>query len=198
MKTYVATKNAGKLREMREIFAGSALDLDTYPDYADVDEDATSYVGNAMLKARALEGQLRGYHAYAAILSDDSGLEVDALAGRPGILSARYAGRTSTWEKRRGLLLGEMHGVAEDLRGGRFVCVMVLLMAQGEPHVAIGTVEGRITAHEIGAGGFGYDPIFYYPPLKRTFAELSAEEKNAVSHRRRAADLLLASIQQRG
>jgi XTP/dITP diphosphohydrolase len=151
-----------------------------------------------MLKARALEGQLRDDDLYAAVLSDDSGLEVEALGGGPGILSARYAGSSSTWEQRRGLLLSEMHDVAEGLRSARFVCVMVLLLPQGEPHVAIGTVEGRITRHEIGDGGFGYDSIFYYPPLARTFAELRAEEKNAVSHRHRAADLLLASLQRRG
>jgi XTP/dITP diphosphohydrolase len=198
LKTYVATKNAGKLRELRELFAGSPLDLEVYPGYIDVDEDAASYVGNAMLKARALEGQLRDDDLYAAVLSDDSGLEVDALGGGPGILSARYAGSSSTWEQRRGLLLSEMHDVAEDLRTARFVCVMVLLLPQGEPHVTIGSVEGRITRHEIGDGGFGYDSIFYYPPLARTFAELRAEEKNAVSHRHRAADLLLASLQRRG
>jgi XTP/dITP diphosphohydrolase len=197
MKTYVATKNTGKLRELRELFAGSPLEIETYPAYVDVDEDATSYVGNAMLKARALEEQLRTADLYAAVLSDDSGLEVDALAGRPGILSARYAG-SAAWNQRRGLLLDEMHDVAETFRTARFVCVMVLLLPQGEPHVAVGTVEGRIATHETGDGGFGYDPIFYYPPLARTFAELGAEEKNAVSHRRRAADLLLASLQQRG
>lgn len=197
MKTYVASKNAGKLREMREIFAGSPLEIDVYPAYADVDEDATSYLGNAMLKARALEGQLRDADLYAAVLADDSGIEVDALAGRPGILSARYAGSTSTWDQRRGLLLSETHDVAEHLRTARFVCAMVLLLPQGEPHVAIGSVEGRITTHQIGLAGFGYDPIFYYPPLGRTFAELTAEEKNAVSHRRRAADALLASLRSR-
>lgn len=198
MKTFAATKNAGKLREMRELFADSPLEIDVYPSYGDVDEDATSYVGNAMLKARALEEHLLRAGLCAAVLADDSGLEVDALGGRPGILSARYAGSGSTWDRRRALLLSEMNGVAERGRTSRFVCVMVLLLPQGGPHVAIGTVEGRITTKPIGDGGFGYDPIFYYPPLARTFSQLSAEEKNAVSHRRRAADALLASLNQRG
>lgn len=194
MKTYVASKNAGKLRELRELFDGSRLQIEMYPEYGDVVEDATSYIGNAMLKARALEAQLRGDDVYAAVIADDSGIEVDALGGRPGLLSARYAGVESSWTQRRALLLSEMHGVPEERRTARFVCVMALLVPQGEPHVAIGTVEGRITTHEIGEGGFGYDPIFLYPPLGRTFGTLSASEKNAVSHRRKAADALLASF----
>lgn len=194
MKTYVASKNDGKLRELRELFAGSALDIDTYSDYVDVAEDATSYVGNAMLKARALYAQLVDDGIEAAVLADDSGLEVDVLGGRPGLLSARYAGRESTWTQRRALLLSEMNGVPDADRSARFVCVMALIVPRDEPRAAIGIVEGHITTHEIGEGGFGYDPIFCYAPLDRTFAELTADEKNRVSHRRRAADALLASI----
>lgn len=189
----MASKNAGKLRELRELFAGSRLDLDTYADYADVSEDATSYVGNAMLKARALDRQVREAGIEAAVLADDSGLEVDALGGRPGIFSARYAGETS-WTRRRGALLDEMRDVPETQRSARFVCVMALIAPNGKPHVALGTVEGEITVREIGEGGFGYDPIFFYPRLNRTFAELTPAEKNAVSHRRRAADALLGSL----
>lgn len=198
MKTYVATKNAGKLRELQQIFAGSALELDTYADYADVEEDATTYIGNAMLKARALRSQIRAAGIEAAVLGDDSGLEVDALDGRPGLYSARYAGRESSWAQRRGALLEEMQGVAEAGRTARFVCVMALIVPEGGPHVAIGTVEGRITTREIGESGFGYDPIFLYPPFGCTFGELTAEEKNAVSHRRRAADTLLISVASHG
>lgn len=194
MKTCVASKNEGKLRELRELFAGSALDLDVYPGYADVDETAASYVGNAMLKARALHAQLREAGIEAAVLADDSGLEVDALDGRPGVFSARYAGVDTSWTLRRGALLEELRDVTKSDRTARFVCVMALIVPTGEPHVALGTVEGRITAKEIGEGGFGYDPIFFYPPLGRTFGELAAREKNAVSHRRKAADALLASL----
>jgi XTP/dITP diphosphohydrolase len=197
VKTYVATKNAGKLCELRKLFEGSPLELDTYPQYQDVAEDATSYVGNALLKARVLAAQLRDDGVDGAVLSDDSGLEVDVLGGRPGVLSARYAGRESTWAQRRGLMLAEMDGVAELDRTARFVCVMALLVPGAEAQAAIGIVEGRITEREIGDGGFGYDPIFFYPPLARTFAQLSADEKNAVSHRRRAADALLASLRAR-
>jgi XTP/dITP diphosphohydrolase len=191
----VASKNAGKLRELRELFAGSRLDLDTYADYADVSEDATSYVGNAMLKARALDRQIRNAGIEAAVLADDSGLEVDALEGRPGVFSARYAGVESPWTQRRGALLEEMRDVPEAGRTARFVCVMALIAPNGKPNVALGTVEGTITTREIGEGGFGYDPIFFYPPHNRTFAELTPEDKNAVSHRRHAADALLRSLQ---
>jgi XTP/dITP diphosphohydrolase len=197
LKTYVASKNEGKLRELRELFAGSPLELDTYPGYHDVAEDATSYIGNAMLKARALQAQLRDDGIEAAVLSDDSGLEVDVLGGRPGVLSARYAGRDSTWTQRLGLMLGEMQGVPEDHRAARFACVMVLLVPDNEPCVGLGIVEGRMTERAIGDAGFGYDPIFFYPPYDCTFGEVSAERKNAVSHRRRAADALLASLRTR-
>lgn len=194
MKTYVATKNAGKLREMIAIFAGSPLELVTYPAYADVAEDAASYVGNAILKARALAKQLDDGGIEAAVLSDDSGLEVDALNGRPGVLSARYAGVENSWPNRRGLLLSELDGVSEAARTARFVCVMALIVPGRELFTAIGTVEGRIVEAERGTGGFGYDPVFYYPPRGCTFAELTEREKNALSHRRRAADAILCEM----
>ncbi|HZY98370.1 MAG TPA: RdgB/HAM1 family non-canonical purine NTP pyrophosphatase [Candidatus Baltobacteraceae bacterium] len=194
MKTYVASKNAEKLRELRQLFAGSPLELDSYDGYADVAEDATSYIGNAMLKARALHRQLTEAGIEGAVIADDSGLEVDALGGRPGLYSARYAGADASWTQRRGTLLEEMEGVADPGRTARFVCVIGLIGANGEPRAAVGTVEGHIAMREIGENGFGYDPIFFYKPLKRTFAELTAEEKNAVSHRGRAADALLSSL----
>jgi non-canonical purine NTP pyrophosphatase (RdgB/HAM1 family) len=194
VKTYVATKNPGKLGEIKAIFGGSALQLETYPAYADVPEDATSYLGNAVLKARALRAQLRDDGIDAAVLADDSGLEVDALHGRPGLLSARYAGTQSLWPQRRTLLLAELQDVPEGERTARFVCVMTLLVPGRELTASIGVVEGRIVELERGSGGFGYDPIFLYPPAGRTFGELTQAEKNAVSHRRRAADALLTAL----
>ena len=103
MRTFVATRNDGKLRELREIFAGSPLELETYPDYVDVVEDATSYVGNALRKARSLAAQLAAAGIEVPVLADDSGLEIDALGGRPGVLSARYAGKKTSWPQRRSL-----------------------------------------------------------------------------------------------
>jgi XTP/dITP diphosphohydrolase len=194
MKTYVATKNAGKLAEMRAIFAGSVLELDTYAGYADVDEDADDYSGNAALKARALARQLRDAGIVAAVLADDSGLEVEALGGRPGVRSARYAGRNATWADRRARLLSELRGVPEAARAARFVSAMVLVLSDGAELSAVGCVDGWIVSQERGAGGFGYDPLFAYPPRNLTFAQIGEREKNAVSHRRRAADALLAAL----
>jgi len=194
MKTFVATKNLGKLAEMREIFAGSAIELDTYPLYADVEESADSYVGNARLKARALAKQLREAGIGAAVLADDSGLEVDALDGRPGIYSARYAGVETPWPDRREALLAELRDVPRGRRGARFVCSMVLLQADGRELDSFGTVEGRMVEEVRGRFGFGYDPLFVPDGDTRTFAEFPEEEKNRVSHRRRAADALLAAL----
>jgi XTP/dITP diphosphohydrolase len=197
MRAFVATKNAGKLREMRSIFNGSPLELETFDEYRDVEETADSYEGNALLKAVALHEQLRSAGIDAAVLADDSGLEVDALGGRPGIYSARYGGDV-TWQQRRALLLSELNGVAAEGRGARFVSALAFVRADGGRRIVRGTVEGRITAAQAGEGGFGYDPIFYYLPRQRTFAQLDAVEKNAVSHRRRAAEELLRALREDG
>ncbi len=194
MKTFVATKNSGKLAEMRAIFAGSPLELETYDGYHDVEEGDASYVDNALLKARALAAQLRAAGIEAAVLADDSGIEVDALAGRPGVLSARYAGVATPWPQRLATMLEELEGVPDAARGGRFVCAMALVRSDGTEIVATGIVEGTIAREPHGSGGFGYDPIFFYEPRGRTFAEITATEKNALSHRRRAADALLAQL----
>ncbi|MEO6834458.1 MAG: RdgB/HAM1 family non-canonical purine NTP pyrophosphatase [Candidatus Tumulicola sp.] len=198
MKTYVATKNAGKLAELRAILAGSALELHAHPEYAGAIEDANDYLGNALLKARALARQLTAAGISAAVLADDSGLEVDALGGRPGVYSARYAGAAATWTQRRAALLAELRGVPEAERGGRFVSAVALILPGGEELTARGSAGGRIAEEERGSEGFGYDPLFFYPPRGCTFAQLGAEEKNAVSHRRRAADALLAALRERG
>ena len=194
MKTFVATKNLGKLAEMREIFAGSAIELDTYPLYTDVDESADDYVGNARLKAAALTNQLHEAGVAAAVLADDSGLEVAALDGRPGIYSARFAGVETPWPDRREALLAEMRDVPPDRRGARFVCSMVLMLPDGREVDGFGTVEGRMVEEVRGRFGFGYDPLFVPDGDRRTFAEFAEEEKNRVSHRRRAADALLAAL----
>lgn len=194
MRTFVATKNAGKLAEMQAIFAGSALALETYPRYEDVREGATDYLENARLKARALAVQLRETGIAAAVLGDDSGLEVEGLDGRPGVLSARYAGEDATWPERRRRLLEEVRGLPVLARAARFVCVMVLLLPNGREINARGAVAGEIADPQRGDGGFGYDSIFTYPSSGCTFAELTQAQKNAVSHRRRAADALLAAL----
>ena len=194
MKTYVATHNEGKLRELKAIFAGSELQLTKPRKLVEVEESADSFAGNALLKARAFATGLSARRVVAAVLADDSGLEVDALGGRPGIYSARYGGVELEWPQRRAALLGELRGVPPYQRKARFVCVLAYIAPGAEPLVATGTVEGFILDTERGSGGFGYDPVFFYPALGRSFAMLSEKEKNAVSHRHRAAEALLAML----
>jgi XTP/dITP diphosphohydrolase len=199
VKTYVATSNAGKLRELKAIFARSALQIviPRKPAPLDVAEDADTYAGNAIRKAQALATALHERHVTAAALADDSGIEVDALGARPGIHSARYGGPEMDWPARRAALLAELRGVPPYRRTARFVCTLVLIEPHGEPIVAKGEVSGYILETERGTGGFGYDPLFLYPPFGRSFASLSERQKNDVSHRRRAADALLAMLQPR-
>ncbi|MFY9739778.1 MAG: RdgB/HAM1 family non-canonical purine NTP pyrophosphatase [Candidatus Cybelea sp.] len=197
MKTFVATQNAGKLRELRAIFSGSALTLAKPRKYAAVVEDADTYAGNALLKARALAATLEKRSIEGMVLADDSGLEVDALEGRPGVYSARYGGADIGWPERRAALLDELRGVPPYRRAARFICALALLEPGREPIIATGHVNGYLLEVESGAGGFGYDPLFFHPPSGRSFAALSEKEKNAVSHRRRAADALLAALRSR-
>ncbi|HKU66198.1 MAG TPA: non-canonical purine NTP pyrophosphatase [Candidatus Baltobacteraceae bacterium] len=196
MKTYVATKNLGKLEEMKSVFAGTELELDTFPLYSEAPEDADNYAGNAESKARMLHQQLREAGVHGAVLSDDSGLEVAALGGRPGVLSARYAGKEASWQTRREKLLEELAHVPAEQRGARFCCAMMLILETGEDFTGYGEVDGVITAQEHGRFGFGYDPVFFYPPADMTFAQMRETEKDRVSHRRRAGEALLASYRE--
>jgi XTP/dITP diphosphohydrolase len=194
VKTYVATTNEGKLRELKAIFAGSALQLTKPRKLAAVDEDADTFMGNALLKARSLAAALSARRVHAAVLADDSGLEVDALHGRPGVHSARYGGTEVEWPQRRALLLTELRGVPPYLRTARFICALAFIQPDEAPITVTGQVDGFVMEAECGSGGFGFDPLFFYPAAGRSFATLSEKEKNAVSHRRRAADALLAVL----
>jgi len=197
LKTYVATSNGGKLHELQAIFAGSTLELPTFPGYVAVPEGDSSYTENALRKARGLQRQLRDAGIAAWVLADDSGLEVAALGGRPGVLSARYAGEAASWAERRKHLLDELRGLPASERGARFVSHLshlALVHADGSELVAAGVVDGSIATEELGAGGFGYDPIFFYPPAGTTFAQMSEEAKNHCSHRRLAAGHLLGLL----
>ncbi len=194
MKTYLATKNAGKLGEIREMLAGSPLELDVYAAYRDPVEGDTSYVENALLKARALRAQLLAAGIDAAVLADDSGIELDALDGRPGVLSAYYAGETTPWPQRLEAMMNEIRGVPRDGRGARFVCVMALIFPDGRELVVEGDVRGEISTEPRGTHGFGYDPVFFYPPISKTFGEIPEAQKNQLSHRGRAARALLGVL----
>ncbi len=198
MRTFVATKNRGKLAELVKIFANSALELETFADYRDPEEGDTSYADNAALKANALRNQLQVAGIEATVLADDSGLEVLALGNRPGVLSARYGGIDATWAERRTMLVAELDRVQERAaaekrridRSARFVCALHAIFPNGAVAHAQATIDGTIAPRERGDGGFSYDAIFTLPD-GRTFAELPPDEKNRVSHRALAAAELL-------
>ena len=147
-------------------------------------EGDESYRANALAKARAVA---RPAGAFA--LADDSGIEVDALGGRPGVRSARYGGPRLSDPDRCATLLSELKGVPQERRTARFRCVVALASPDGREEAVEGVVEGIITDAPQGTGGFGYDPLFFYPPLGRTFADLDPSVKNRVSHRGRALAL---------
>ena len=186
-RVLLATTNAHKVREFREILAELPCTLVTPDDLAPaivVAETGTSFEQNAVLKALAY-AQGAGMPA----LADDSGLEVDALGGEPGVYSARWAGAATPYSARFRLLAARLAGVPADDWTARYRCVIAL--AEPAPgglyQVVAASLEGRLIAEPRGAGGFGYDPIFYVPSLARTVAELSADEKHAISHRGQAA-----------
>ena len=184
-KLLVATNNPGKLREYVSLLDGLPYDLTTLAAGGiteDVEETGTSMEENAIQKARA----------YAALsgmitLADDSGLEVDALGGEPGPLSRRYAGDSVTDAERNAYLLTKLKDVPPERRGARFRCVIAIATPDGRTRTCEGVCEGTIALAPSGEGGFGYDPVFYVPELGRRVAELTLEQKNAISHRARAA-----------
>ncbi|MCU0227018.1 MAG: RdgB/HAM1 family non-canonical purine NTP pyrophosphatase [Bryobacterales bacterium] len=190
MRIYVATSNAGKLREFQQAAAQlgfGEVDISSLPLPAGVaapEETGDSFEANAALKACA-------YSRFTndLVFADDSGLEVDALGGAPGIYSARYAGEGAGDAANNALLLERMHGV--EARAARFICAIAV--AQGGVTLAVfrGTIEGELLRAPRGEGGFGYDPLFFYPPLDKSTAELSADEKIQVSHRGAALRQLL-------
>jgi XTP/dITP diphosphohydrolase len=183
----LATMNRGKARELAALLGDVPFELRPLSDYAGAvapEETETSYRGNALLKARAA-ARLTGDWA----LGDDSGLEVDALGGAPGLYSARYGGPGLDDTGRCAVLLEALRDVPDDRRGARFRCVIAIVDPDGHDSVVEGVAEGSILRAARGAGGFGYDPLFYDPRLGRTFAELTEDEKSDVSHRGRAAAL---------
>lgn len=191
MRVYVATTNSGKLRELRAICARYGWQADAFPGYRDPIEGETSYADNAARKARALAAQLREANVEGASLGDDSGIEIFALGGRPGVLSARYGG-DATWPRRRAMLLAELAASGAADRRARFVCAVHLVAGDGAEYATQASIDGTVAAEERGEAGFSYDPIFYYPPFARTFGESSEEEKNEISHRARAIRALAA------
>ena len=184
MKLLIATRNPGKLREYKELLQDLPFALTYLPEEGidlEVAETGQSFAENARLKARA--------YARASglpTLADDSGLEVDALGGAPGVRTARYAGSGASDEERYRLLLKNMEGVPWERRTARFRCALALATPEGEVHLTEGVKEGIIACEARGEHGFGYDPVFYLPEYGKTMAELPLEEKNRLSHRAQA------------
>lgn len=186
MKLVVATRNAGKWREIQAILQAPGLEilsLREFPNCPEVVEDGATYLENARKKARAV-----AEHCGDWALADDSGLEVDALWGRPGVHSARYAGEGAGDAENLQKLLRETAAVEATRRGACFRCVLVLRHPDGREFSTEGELRGNLTAAPRGTGGFGYDPVFLPDGFAQTLAELSAEEKNRISHRRRALE----------
>jgi XTP/dITP diphosphohydrolase len=181
----IATGNAGKLREFRSLLAGLPFELTSSADLKlpSPEETGTTFLANALLKARHA-ANLSG----AAAVADDSGLEVDALKGAPGIYSARYAGAGADDAANNAKLLRELAGLPLERRGARYRCALVFVRnaADAAPRIAEADWEGFILNAPRGGGGFGYDPYFWLPDLEKTAAELAPSEKNQLSHRGKA------------
>ena len=193
MRVVLATANPGKQREFATLLGprGFELVLQSELGIDSVEETGNTFEDNALLKA---------HHAAAAsglpALADDSGLEVDALGGRPGVWSARFAGVGATDEQNNAFLMAQLEGIPDDARTARYRCVLALVRSKGDtqPILAQGSWEGRIGFEPIGGGGFGYDPYFIPEGLKCTAAELGAAHKNALSHRGAALRDLIARL----
>jgi len=178
----LATKNRGKIAEFEGLFRGFDLEVKSLNDFGPIPpviEDGETFEDNAVKKAQ-FTAKVLGFPAIA----DDSGLTVKALGGEPGVFSARYAGEGSTDEANNIKLLRAMKGIEQ--REAAFICILAIAVPRGPALIYEGTCEGLITEEIRGSQGFGYDPIFYYPPVNKTFAQMSAAEKNGVSHRGRA------------
>jgi XTP/dITP diphosphohydrolase len=194
LKLVLATANAGKQRELAALLAPLGLEpvLQCALGIDSIAETGTTFEANAMLKARHAASRAR-----MPALADDSGLEVDALDGRPGVWSARYAGAAATDADNNARLLSELAQVPPQRRGARYRCVLVLVRTAEDaaPLIASGSWEGRIATHPAGSGGFGYDPLFVPEGHDVTAAELPPARKNALSHRGKALAALVAQLE---
>lgn len=178
----LATRNRGKIREFRALLADFGVDIKGLEDFGPipaVEEDGKTFEDNAYKKAHFTARTL-GFPAMA----DDSGLVVEALGGMPGVTSARYAGEEATDEENNRKLLRAMEGKTD--RRAAFQCIIAIAVPRGPALIYEGRCDGEITRESKGKNGFGYDPVFFYPPLKKTFSQMSQEEKNRVSHRGKA------------
>lgn len=190
-----ATGNAGKAREVAMMFADMDVKVQTLRDAGidvEVIEDGKTFMENAVIKAKTI-----AEHTDKIVLADDSGLVIDYLNGEPGIYSARYMGEDTSYDVKNKNLLERMEGVPEQDRSARFVCAMAAVMPDGELVQTEGVMEGIIGYQLAGENGFGYDPIFYLPEFQASSAEISPEQKNAISHRGKALRMMQEELKKR-
>ena len=187
-KIVFATGNAGKVKEIRMILADLGMEVLSMKEAGiclDIEEDGTTYEENALIKARAVAA-----HTDAIVMADDSGLEVDALNKEPGVYSARYLGEDTPYSIKNAEIIKRLEGLEGEQRSARFVCAIAAVFPDKSEVTTRATIEGQIGFEETGTNGFGYDPIFYVPEFGKTTAELTEEEKNQVSHRGKALELM--------
>ena len=194
MKIIFATGNAGKVREVKAILADLNMEVLSMKEAgvtSEAEENGTTFAENAVIKARDIAERVED----AIVMADDSGLVVDALNGEPGIYSARYLGEDTSYRIKNANIIQRLEGVPVEERTARFACAIAAVLPGGEVLTTEGTIEGYIGYEERGEGGFGYDPIFMVPELDRSTAELTAEEKNAISHRGKALEAMKLKLQ---
>jgi XTP/dITP diphosphohydrolase len=193
-KLIFATGNEGKMKEVRMIMADLGYEILSMKEAgieADIDENGSTFEENALIKARAISKM-----AGCLVLADDSGLEVDYMDKAPGIYSARFLGEDTSYAIKNKYIMDKLEGVPDEKRTARFVCAIAAVFPDGAEYTRRGTIEGIIGYEERGENGFGYDPIFYLPDRKMTTAELSPEDKNAISHRGNALRQIKEVIKQ--
>lgn len=204
-----ATGNEGKMKEIREILKETDFEVISLKEAGietEIEENGSTFEENALLKAEGIRGWCKenGIPSFpetagdtVIVLADDSGLEVDALNKEPGIYSARYLGRDTSYREKNANIIGRLDGIPKEKRTARFVCAIAAAFPDGTSETALGTVEGYIGWEERGTNGFGYDPIFYLYENDRSTAELSSDEKNAISHRGRALRRMKEILEER-
>lgn len=192
MRIVFATSNEGKMKEIREIMSDLGIEIVSMKEAGykvDIVEDGTTFEENAMIKAKAISAICDDI-----VLADDSGLEVDYLNKEPGIYSARYMGEDTSYDIKNQNIIDRLDGVPDEFRTARFVCVIAAAFPDGMVKTTRATIEGIIARQQMGENGFGYDPIVYVPELKKTTAQLSSEEKNKISHRGKALEMMKKNI----
>ncbi|MCR5623648.1 MAG: XTP/dITP diphosphatase [Lachnospiraceae bacterium] len=197
MKIIIATGNEGKMREIREIMKGEDVTVTSLKDEGlenvEIDETGKTFEENAIIKAKTIS-EVSG----EIVIADDSGLAVDALNGEPGIYSARYLGRDTSYDYKNNYIIKQLEGKEGAERSARFVCAMACVLPDGKVITTEGTIEGQIGFEQKGENGFGYDPIFFLPERGKTTAEISPEEKNEISHRGKALTKMYEKLKEEG